>query len=306
MFDQKTLEENLALAERYQALVTRLGLDKIFDRFGNLSVYVSLIDKNLTDEDMDLVHVYLRKHEKYKKIDHISLKYNRLTKMPDFSDLPSLKSLYLCGNRISEIGDLRYPNLEVLSLGENQLTDLPPLNLPCLKSLYLGKNRLTKISSLNFPELEVFELHHNRLTSMLDLQLPELVTLNLDNNRLTKLPSSDELNFPKLRELSVRQNRLTQIKSPFGSLCLRSIDLTGNCLTEIPKEFDQITCYADDQEPEEIIFEDKGMFDGLIEVYMSEVSPYIDRYHEFEKAIKTIPKKDVKVSFLIDGTSLFQ
>ena len=85
-------------------------------------------------------------------------------------------------NNMRLIFDL--PNLEVLDLANNELTEVSIFNLPKLRVLDLSDNKLTKI--YHVPELQRFYLSNNELTEAPVFDFSNLRILKMTNNKLTE------------------------------------------------------------------------------------------------------------------------
>jgi len=97
-----------------------------------------------------------------------------------------------------------------------------------LQTLPQGVAQLTGLSNL--------VLHGNRLRAVPDGvgQLSRLKFLDLSTNELESLPSSvGELR--ELQTLNVNNNRLTELIDPRAMISLHILDVSHNCLTEIPE-----------------------------------------------------------------------
>jgi Leucine-rich repeat (LRR) protein len=113
------------------------------------------------------------------------------------SDLPaSIKTLILGRNLLAQFptstrnGGL--PSLQTLNLEKNAITDIPELNLPELLELNLDSNRVTHVGAVivAMKKLRTLSMRHNKigpasLASELFLETPVSV-LNLEGNPLTK------------------------------------------------------------------------------------------------------------------------
>jgi Leucine-rich repeat (LRR) protein len=176
----------------------------------------------------------------------------------------------LCAHRckLSALPSLvGFEQLERLDVGDNELTELPPLP-SSLRELYVYDNRLSRLPAL--PPLSVLDVNRNRLE-----RLPPLANLDFvyaAANALTSLPSISGVRYlnvsanpferielddaaieelrienarlqsiswigqlPSLRELSLRGNQLDALPDTIGSLAgLRVLDLRSNRLDSLP------------------------------------------------------------------------
>lgn len=99
----------------------------------------------------------------------------------------SLETLYLCGNRFTDISPLAdLPSLRYLDLSDNPQIDWQGLavSFPSVKELELRNCRIeTDKILLHFPNLRRVSLYHNRISSIRTLYfLPHLESVNLDHN----------------------------------------------------------------------------------------------------------------------------
>ncbi|XP_070606771.1 toll-like receptor 7 [Erythrolamprus reginae] len=138
-----------------------------------------------------------------------------------FSNLFSLKSLYLDGNQLSAIPQHLPPNLRLLSLEANSIFSIKKENLSGLKNLeilYLGQNCYYRNPCNIYFDIE--EAAFDPLSS--------LKVLSLKANNLSKVPQRLPSN---LRELYLYNNAIRNItKHDLTSLNnLEVLDLSGNC-----------------------------------------------------------------------------
>ena len=170
----------------------------------------------------------------------------RFSEVPSFiSYLPSLKTLKLSSNKISELPPhLFYPliNLQVLHFAKNHLTEVPDnllRYLNTLEELYLGMNKLSEvpkeIKTLTY--LKSFYIQNNLISSIdpsLFSQLVNLEKLDIGYNQLTILPPSMFQNTLKMRELFFRGNQISSFPSTIYSLSnLEAISCASNKISEI-------------------------------------------------------------------------
>lgn len=166
---------------------------------------------------------------------HISFRRNNLISFPStVLQLTLLINLDLEGNNLQTIphyiGELHL--LQYLDVSNNKLKIFPHsiLLLKKLKSLNLDNNQLDIIPD-NIPNmnLQTFSIRNNNLTYISKgiCNLQELVILNMDNNYIKSVPDI-LLAMPKLRSLSITNNLLTMV--PKESSKLNPIHLKGNPL----------------------------------------------------------------------------
>jgi len=108
--------------------------------------------------------------------------------------------LNFAGDGLKKVPDLsEYPNLEILNLAQNQLTDIKGCfkGLSMLEVLNLGYNLLSEVndSFYDLISLEVIALYHNQLVDIRGCfeGLDKLETIRIANNPL----SDDSINYLK-------------------------------------------------------------------------------------------------------------
>ena len=167
----------------------------------------------------------------------------------EIGQLTSLELLYLGDNQLTsvpaDIGQLT--SLEWLELQHNQLTIVPADigQLTSLQRLNLHGNRLTSVPVEigQLTSLRQLSLNHNQLTSVpAEIgQLTSLETLYLSNNQLTIVPSEIG-QLAALKVLLLAHNQLTSLPAEIGQLrSLRELYLDHNQLTSVPAEIWQLT-----------------------------------------------------------------
>ena len=197
-----------------------------------------------------------------KKLD---LKENSITKITGLNSLNNLRELNLTKNRLEadiKTSRLKLPNLEIISLEENQLSmisglkqlvNLKLLNLndnqiteiaglgklTNLEQLYLSKNHITRIRGLDrLVSLERLKIESNEIEEIRGLDtLVNLKDLGLSTNRITQIKDLD--NLKKLERLNLRFNQISELKGLEHLINLNYLNLVGNPLNE--NEIEMIT-----------------------------------------------------------------
>ena len=129
------------------------------------------------------------------------------------SDLDSLKVLGLFDNNLSSVEGIEsLVKLEVISLGRNQLTEIPDLSQLSL--------------------LSILEIRENRgLENIPNLNPTSLTNLNFNGCSISILP--DLSSFTSLLEISGIGNRITDISTLFELTQLEEIDFRGNQISSV-------------------------------------------------------------------------
>ena len=158
---------------------------------------------------------------------HINLEGNQLSNLPLFHSegqpqCPLLESLNISGNQFTEISEVlfRLPRLISLQASNNRITALPPQVwlAPKLELLRLASNQIA-----SFPCPDSFTLI--RGGSCLD-QAPPTLHLQVGSSLLRSVRESH------INSTAGTPEELSDLQKGFG---LRSLDLSDNLLTEVPK-----------------------------------------------------------------------
>lgn len=157
---------------------------------------------------------------------------------------PSLTSLNVSHNSLTSLPPSLFgliPNLELLDLSGNLLSETLPVTLPSLKhlrDLYLGMNRFDIIPEPVFylsTSLALLELPSNELTSIPEKisLLVNLKRLDVSSNQLKAIP--DEIGcLTNLTQLKARANKIEHLSPQIGKLTnLNHLDLRQNELESI-------------------------------------------------------------------------
>jgi internalin A len=197
----------------------------------------------------------------FRRLKHLNLNRNRLTKVDELLDLEELESLQLSYNRIAdlgffykwqpklrtlklafngerigdEIGNIsRIKTLESLDLSGNELGSIFPLSkLTGLKELYVSKNGIYDISPLRLlPSLQTVDLSWNGVEDISSLaKLKTLKTLLLKDNRINAINALSRL--VSLEKLDVGKNKIESCKYLSGLSRLEWLSLSRNELMDI-------------------------------------------------------------------------
>eukprot|EP01133_Synstelium_polycarpum_P005932 gene5932-6871_t len=138
------------------------------------------------------------------------------------ASLSKLAKLVLDRNKVAELPSAHLPSrLTFLSLANNALTSLSPLELPLLTHLDLSNNSIASLAPQAFSALVALE------------------TLNLSFNNITSLESTGIGACTSLTLFNIESNQLESIPEDFGQLVhLQTAILANNKLTSLPSSFD--------------------------------------------------------------------
>lgn len=156
----------------------------------------------------------------------LSLSNNKLRTLPD--NLPqSLRILDAHNNALISLPEL--PQLHVLDVSFNKLTNIENALPVTLKSLKLLDNQLTVLPLTHIDDLQFLDASYNNLKQISEPLPKNLKTLFLAYNDLSQLPRK----WPeKLQELHLEHNQLTVLDESIGDLSHRAnVQVTNNPLS---------------------------------------------------------------------------
>lgn len=130
--------------------------------------------------------------------------------------LQYLVTLKLANNQILSINHLnkenddesfvRWKNLAHLDLSGNKITEIPDLKIPQLRFLSLRSNEIKRIDKFEGHDtIEILDLSNNNIAETRTLiNMPNLKEMFIQNNKLKVFPSLEGLS--SLRKLHLRNN----------------------------------------------------------------------------------------------------
>lgn len=182
-----------------------------------------------------------------KKLQHISLQQNQLTKLPRMFpvDSTSLLSLEFDRNNIVDVHNDTFramSNVYVLWLNHNKLINLERTlfkDMPQLERLHLYNNRITSIAAntfQNMDNLRYIDMNGNQLNAIkrtLFTNLKSLEELNLASNEIVELQSKAFVNLKKLNRLDLSNNPLRMLTRNTFAVDIAYLNLQNCSLTQI-------------------------------------------------------------------------
>ena len=144
----------------------------------------------------------------------------------------ALRTLDLSGSSLTSF-NVDLPNLEVLNLSNNRLSNLSRVYLPRLLHLDISENRFSKWSVPPLPHCHVINAAGNQLISLSEIEFssPRITILNLAENFLVETPA--QLRF--LSILNCSNNSIAHLKT--NSIFLNKVRFNcsihnSNCLAQ--------------------------------------------------------------------------
>ena len=179
------------------------------------------------------------------KLHLLSVNRCPISRLPEFGDMPALRSLFLSGNQLKDLPESigQLTNLKTLDLANNQISKLPESigKLSQLNELKVNDNALRKLpdSIGQLTQLTSVDLCKNQLTSLPEsiAELSKLQSLYLINNYFKVLPDCITC-LPVLEALTISNNtpgRSISIPDTIGALPLTSLSFRNADFTELPE-----------------------------------------------------------------------
>jgi Leucine-rich repeat (LRR) protein len=208
--------------------------------------YVDTTYYNVDEYYLDVAYQKLKRfvpnnYGYLQKLRKLYIDQNLLLELPPAKQLPFLQDLSCANNKISVIPF--YPNMQILNISSNNVTNLSKyalsnlkyldasynvglninFSLPKLTQLYINDNQINDIKLQYFPILRLFDCSTNSITNIgnsetlveLNFQhnnvsqigdMPNLTRMFADNNDLKKINS-----YPRLLTLTISNNLLSSV-----------------------------------------------------------------------------------------------
>lgn len=215
MTEQEVIEE--LIRRGYPLCEKQLGEYEEYEEYVDDPEYVDDVKKS-----WDCSYVFSNNSLVYLRIESKNLINEDLEII---SELINLQILSIGGNNLSDLPEsfIKLQNLKEISLARNKLKKIPDIlfKLKNLEKLYLYKNEIKDIPN-EFAELRKLTeltLNDNNIKEIpvSFFKLIELKMLCLDNNIIEKIPSEIS-NLQKLKSLILSHNKLKSIPSSFAHL----------------------------------------------------------------------------------------
>lgn len=180
------------------------------------------------------------------QITRLDASSNPLAGFPDLNGMTGLQQLYLTNANLTQVPPqvATAPNLSVLNLSENQITDVSGLNgCAKLQILSLRVNKIAALpGTLDLPLLYDLDLSANRLDVFpaVIFSLTKLVNLYLNDNKLAELPDNLAA-MPKLKSFTAYNNVIRAIPAALGTSKIEFLNLSRNVITTLPDALFQST-----------------------------------------------------------------
>ncbi|KAK8899010.1 hypothetical protein M9Y10_001306 [Tritrichomonas musculus] len=154
----------------------------------------------------------------FPNLQNLDLSHNFISFLPDDDTYfpNTLKELNISQNCIEKVSTsiTSLPNLSILNLSYNRLTEIPCLN-GSLTKVILSNNKISRIEKQELNSLNFILLQNNEITSFpIEIESPNLIGILLNNNKISEINAS---------MLKISYN-------------LSLIDLSFNQIESIPKE----------------------------------------------------------------------
>lgn len=127
----------------------------------------------------------------------------KIAVLDGLEQFPQLQTLSVYNNQITKAAVQNLPNLRHINLAKNALTSIELSGLPALEELYIFNNKLVALTLKSLPKLKLLKSNENQLLTFDYSELPELEKIYIFNNLIVNF---DIYHLPKLRYMDCRQN----------------------------------------------------------------------------------------------------
>jgi len=230
-------EEHKKEYEKYQNLIDKLLNKNYKERIDIFTLYKYLFDEIITSKNGKYLRFEISiGNSLLEYLNYFEPKYlNKITEL----DLDKRNIL-----AIRNIENLKLPNLEILNLNDNKISDLSPLERVDFKKLKILKLFINKISDVSifgkvdFKELEILVLRYNKISEISILEkfnFEKLEYLDLGTNEISDITILEKVDFKNLKKLNLSNNKISDItileKVDFKNL--KKLDLSYNKISDI-------------------------------------------------------------------------
>ena len=124
-------------------------------------------------------------------LSHINLNNLNLKTLPkELENFPSITNLELQNNSLSNLSDIKLPNLQFLDVSGNNFTSLEIFSAyPKLQDINISRNNIQTFSGLNSEKLKYLDISGNNLDSLTESNLVNLEYLDLNSNNISTCSS---------------------------------------------------------------------------------------------------------------------
>jgi len=184
--------------------------------------------------------IYLDDIKYFKELKELYIVLNKIEDMYPLKDCTKLKYLCLDSNEIKNICiPDSFKDLEYLSLADNKINDISPLQsevLANLSKIILWSNEITDISDLekliNREKITILNLNFNAISEISNFnEYKSLLTLNLKGNYIDNIENLS--NLSTLTYLDLSDNKIDNINTISNLASLKTLYLTKNNISNI-------------------------------------------------------------------------
>jgi protein phosphatase 1 regulatory subunit 7 len=141
--------------------------------------------------------------ENFEAITKIECHSKNILVVDGLEKFPQLESLSLYNNQIAKATLKNFPKLRQVNLAKNSLIALELAGLPMLEDLYIFNNKLVALELTQLPKLKLLKANENQILTFTYNDLPELEKIYIFNNKIVNF---DIYHLPKLHYMDCRQN----------------------------------------------------------------------------------------------------
>ncbi|BFZ20260.1 hypothetical protein BsWGS_23299 [Bradybaena similaris] len=171
-----------------------------------------------------------------KTLNHLDIKNNHLTAIPDVGFLELMSSLDFSSNRISDsLGGSVPAGINSLDLESNAFRLIPKVlwAVQAVTYMLLSSNRIIDLGEMSIPPwIYGADLGNNLVVEITDSNFPKnssLQMLHLNNNPIVRISDNAFKNLPRIYFLDLQNTKLTRMPLGLASAVgLNNLDLAGS------------------------------------------------------------------------------
>ena len=126
-----------------------------------------------------------------------------IASLAGIEQFPQLQKLSVYNNQLTEASIGKLPNLRHINIAKNKIAQVAFSELPALEELYIFGNKLTALELMGLPKLKLLKINDNQILHFTYKDLPALEKIYMFNNVMETV---DIYHLPAMTYMDARQN----------------------------------------------------------------------------------------------------
>ncbi|MET0355887.1 MAG: leucine-rich repeat domain-containing protein, partial [Cellvibrio sp.] len=144
-----------------------MKLKQVFVGLWGFFIYnsVNALEFSVSDANFKQCLTQLAQKNNWASLDNVTkieCHSKNITLLDGLEKFPQLESLSLHNNQISKVSIKNFPKLRHINLAKNSLTSIEFTNLPALEELYIFNNKLVALELTKLPKLKLLKANENQ------------------------------------------------------------------------------------------------------------------------------------------------